>query len=105
MEYVRCNLCARDETDLWGQKDGLNIVQCRHCGLVYTNPRLAAAELSEYYDTAYFEDRTPEANAQRYEMYRIEVAEVARMVPARGRFLGVGCANGICLSVLGHSLQ
>lgn len=105
MEYVHCNLCGGDETDLWGRKDGLNIVQCRHCGLVYTNPRLDAEKLSGYYDAAYFEDRTPEADAKRYEMYRLEVEEIVRTVGQGGRFLDVGCANGIFLSVLGDSFE
>lgn len=47
-ERVRCNLCGRDDTELYHretlpyfeQRLEFTIVRCRHCGLVYTNPRL-----------------------------------------------------------------
>ena len=48
-EHVKCNLCGRDEPQLYHRErlpyfDELldfEIVRCRNCGLVYTNPRLA----------------------------------------------------------------
>jgi 2-polyprenyl-3-methyl-5-hydroxy-6-metoxy-1,4-benzoquinol methylase len=47
-ENVPCNLCGRDETMIYhrerlpyfGRELDFQIVKCRHCGLVYTNPRL-----------------------------------------------------------------
>ena len=61
MEYVNCNLCGRDETRVRfpatlpegavphnieayrctspGYGRHHTIVQCRHCGMLYTNPR------------------------------------------------------------------
>ena len=47
-EWVPCNLCEHDETEAYyqerlpyfGEMLGFHIVRCRHCGLVYTNPRL-----------------------------------------------------------------
>ncbi len=48
-ETVNCNSCGRDDTRIYHRERLLyferplefTIVQCRHCGLVYTNPRLA----------------------------------------------------------------
>jgi 2-polyprenyl-3-methyl-5-hydroxy-6-metoxy-1,4-benzoquinol methylase len=57
IEYVRCNLCGADEPDLlfsgverrFGLGGSFNVVRCKHCGLVYVNPRPTAASLSYYY--------------------------------------------------------
>ncbi len=103
MESVQCNLCDRDDTSLWAEKDGLRIVQCRDCGLVYTNPRPDDDELKRYYAAEYFSDRSPEADPKRYQMYMIELDDIARTVPSTGRFLDVGCANGIFLNLLPSS--
>ena len=72
MEYVRCNLCGADETVVrypctiaenpaardWSAfactYDGYGrhhtIVQCRQCGLVYTNPRLDQHAIADTYE-------------------------------------------------------
>jgi hypothetical protein len=105
MEYVVCNLCGQDETRPWGNKDGLRIVQCKHCGLIYTNPRLDDQALAAYYNVAYFDDRSAEADPRRYKMYQIEVEDMARTIEMKGKFLDVGCANGIFLTVLPNSLE
>lgn len=105
MEYVACNLCDRDETRPWGFKDGLTIVVCKNCGLMYTNPRLDAQELDAYYSLSYFDDRTQEADPKRYHMYQLEVADMKRSIDMKGKFLDVGCANGIFLTVLPDSFE
>jgi len=63
-EYVKCDLCGKDDTkkileakDLYNKMPGIfNVVQCKNCGFVYTNPRPYAEELSKYYpdDAGYF---------------------------------------------------
>lgn len=105
MESVQCNLCERDDTSLWVEKNGWRIVRCRGCGLIYTNPRPDDAELKAYYAAEYFSDRSPEADPVRYQMYMIELEDIARTVPSTGRFLDVGCANGIFLSLLPSSYE
>ena len=48
-ERVSCNLCGRDDSELYHKERlpyfntmlDFQIVRCRHCGLVYTNPRLS----------------------------------------------------------------
>ena len=48
-EWVPCNLCGRDDTDIYHRERlpyfnrmlDFTIVRCRSCRLVYTNPRLA----------------------------------------------------------------
>ncbi|HEX7433871.1 MAG TPA: hypothetical protein VF326_09445, partial [Anaerolineaceae bacterium] len=83
MEYVACNLCGHNETRLrfpstvaddaipgnveafrctspgYGRHHA--IVQCAHCGLVYTNPRLDGTQILDSYaaveDPTYLEER------------------------------------------------
>ena len=63
MESVRCDLCRSDQSDvvvmqrdllLEVTKDEFTIVRCRHCGLIYLNPRPSAELLSSYYPPVYY---------------------------------------------------
>ena len=62
MEFVPCNLCGEDNTEVLFQgKDRryavpgeVGIVSCRQCGLVYTNPRPDMKEISRYYPVAHY---------------------------------------------------
>ena len=56
-ESVRCNLCLRDETEALHDRDrnDLNVLSviCKHCGLIYLNPRMTNAWYGRYYTTEY----------------------------------------------------
>lgn len=60
-EYVRCNLCEADNSQLlfvgkdrWFKKEGLfNVVKCKECGLIYLNPRPTQKDIGHYYPTEY----------------------------------------------------
>lgn len=63
LETVRCDLCGSHETDLLiRQKDLLlattdeefTIVKCRHCGLMYLNPRPSRSLIGKYYPNQYY---------------------------------------------------
>ncbi|MFZ0034696.1 MAG: class I SAM-dependent methyltransferase [Sedimentisphaerales bacterium] len=57
MEYTRCNLCGKDNTELvfeveeqiTGDHKRLRIVKCKSCELVYVNPRPSKGEIIMYY--------------------------------------------------------
>lgn len=121
MINVNCNLCGRDdwqvrfpstkddgavpEVDAYrcthpGYGEHLQIVQCRHCGLVYTNPRwppettLAAYEAVE--DTTYVEERPGRELTFRRHMQEMEQT----IGPANGReLLDVGAYIGVFVEV------
>ncbi len=40
LEYLKCNLCGRDQPIILLRKFDFYIVKCSHCSLVYANPRL-----------------------------------------------------------------
>ena len=57
MEYVECNLCKKNSSELiFKAKDLVNpeadifdLVCCKNCGLIYTNPRPKTEEIPHYY--------------------------------------------------------
>lgn len=105
MESVRCNLCGADEATLWGIKDDIRIVRCRHCGLVYCNPRPDNDELQRYYSDSYFTEGHYQGDEKRQRMYEIEIDEIIENVRDRGRFLDVGCAVGKFLHTLPDNFE
>ncbi|HRQ38300.1 MAG TPA: class I SAM-dependent methyltransferase [Chloroflexota bacterium] len=114
IEYVCCNLCGADDTAVryqipvrddqlgdYGQ-DIWNIVQCRRCGLIYTNPRPDKAALSAYYtfanewDYQFVQDWFIEnADLQRPTWQRY--LRVMRQYAPSGKLLDVGCGAGTFL--------
>ena len=67
MEYVSCNLCASNKTELlFVSKDMLlnkpgqfRIVKCKNCGLIYLNPRPSESALRQYYPKQYYSYQPP----------------------------------------------
>ena len=50
-----CNLCGlRNDKVIFERLDGLRVVQCRNCGLVYVNPRPKDELIPTLYDKDYF---------------------------------------------------
>ncbi len=114
IEHVCCNLCGADDTAVryhmpvrddqlgdYGQ-DVWNIVQCRRCGLIYTNPRPDAAALATYYtfanewDYQFVQDWFIEnADLQRPTWQRY--LRVMRQYVPSGKLLDVGCGAGTFL--------
>ena len=54
-ESLPCDFCGADEPQLRYTKRGFSIVECKKCGMVYTNPRLKGAKIGELYDADYFQ--------------------------------------------------
>ncbi|MET0554104.1 MAG: class I SAM-dependent methyltransferase [Vicinamibacteria bacterium] len=99
LEEVACNLCGGTATAPVTRKDGLDVVRCTACGLVYVNPRTRVADLTEHYNSG---------ESSRLEYYRdAEVADrrtfaeilaiAARLAPGRGALLDVGPCAGTLL--------
>lgn len=99
LEEVACNLCGGTATAPFTRKDGLDVVRCTACGLVYVNPRARVAELTEQYNTGessrieYYRDA---AVADRRTFAEI-LAIATRLSPGRGALLDVGPCTGTLL--------
>lgn len=105
MEQVNCNLCELDDTIFWGEKNSIKIVKCRHCGLIYCNPRPDNNELQKFYSSEYFSEGHYEEDAQRQKMYEIEIDEIKKNISSQGRFLDIGCAVGKFLATLPDTFE
>jgi SAM-dependent methyltransferase len=106
---VPCNLCGVNDEELLFLTPE-RIVRCRRCGLIYCNPRLAAASLQKIYSKDYFVlDR--DKSGIDYKAYANYVSEepvitrsmhkrmkkVERFAASKGRVLDIGCATGFSL--------
>jgi 2-polyprenyl-3-methyl-5-hydroxy-6-metoxy-1,4-benzoquinol methylase len=103
LERVACALCGRDDDETLFHKDGFAIVRCRGCGLVYVNPRLAVAALTELYheqaiSPAAYYVRT-EAQDERSFAARLRLIERYR---PPGSLLDLGCGPG-AFSAVAHA--
>jgi 2-polyprenyl-3-methyl-5-hydroxy-6-metoxy-1,4-benzoquinol methylase len=61
LEWVKCNLCGRDNAkylfrkrSFFQDKSYFDVVKCRNCGLIFVNPRPTEKALSNLYSKAYF---------------------------------------------------
>ena len=114
IEYVCCNLCGADDTELYYRqpvrpqhtgeynRDVWDIVRCQHCGLIYENPRTDAAALDHLYqfdnsgDYDYIQSWFIR-NADLNRAYWQQVLRSLRRYPVSGKLLDVGCGAGTFL--------
>jgi SAM-dependent methyltransferase len=114
MESVPCPLCGEERRrPLLAAGDRLRprertkytVVRCTGCGLAFTDPRPAAAEIADFYPPTYGGlDRDDllarvEAGIRRRQQREV-VRWLAALRPARGRLLDVGCGAGDLLAAL-----
>lgn len=55
LEQTSCNLCGADDAAPRVHKQGLTVVECRRCHLVYVNPRLVYSASGAIYSEDYFQ--------------------------------------------------
>ena len=114
MEYVNCNLCGCDATEvvnhgpdlLLNRPGDYYLVRCQQCGLIYQNPRLTPAELEQHYPESYLpyqEDYRDASFLQRLSTQhwiQRRCAHLSRHHPGTGHLLDVGCATGLFLDAM-----
>jgi SAM-dependent methyltransferase len=115
LENVACDLCGGNKTDpIVIRPDGMHVVRCRDCALVFLSPRPKAPLIPRLYQRDYF-FKDGAANACGYTDYvgednrlgmRVQsqqrldaIADMTRPLPHR--CLEVGCATGeFCQTLL-----
>jgi len=113
METPHCDLCAADDAEViyrsvdWQRHapDGIALVRCRRCCLMYLNPRPSPDEIGAYYLPDYGPFR-PAVEDERFGPMRwirrhklIRRRKLVERFSGRksGRILDVGCATGLFL--------
>jgi len=104
---LQCNLCRQGGPRKLFEREGIWLVQCPKCGLVYTYPFPAANELKRLYDADYIRGLPGGEGLEADSEWVLDPLswEAARMRYAtagvRGkRLLEVGCATGQFLAAL-----
>ncbi len=105
-QHVPCNLCGSEDRAPYCAENGLGLVQCQNCGLVYVSPRPEANELYALYGETYFHNDDSgvvgytdyirdEPNIRKTFAGRLKRLE--RFIQPGGKALDVGCAAGFFL--------
>jgi SAM-dependent methyltransferase len=121
MENVICNLCgiATDTKLVEKFQNGISLVKCRTCGLIYQNPRPSEQELLDYYDGIHptlnleasespvavrgIEDQSQKINAyvdSRKRFFRRIFRSLAPLLPKQAKVCDLGCGGGMLMDFL-----
>lgn len=101
-QHVPCNLCGNETRKPHCPENGLGLVECLNCGLIYVSPRPDAKELYALYGETYFHNN--ESGVVGYSDYIKDEGNIRRTANRRlgllerfvrpGKMLDVGCAVG-----------
>jgi 2-polyprenyl-3-methyl-5-hydroxy-6-metoxy-1,4-benzoquinol methylase len=101
LETVACDLCGEQRAQPFARRQGMQVVRCLGCGLVYVSPRLDAEALHRHYNSG-------ESSRTQYYL-DVEVADrrsfaevldrAERLIPPGGDLLDIGPNVGTCLVV------
>ena len=96
LEYINCNLCGTDESELvfvanenQFHIDGhFNVVKCKKCGLVYVNPRPTRENIGTYYPEGKYYTHCEPSNSKplRHKIKRLVIMSISGYDTKIGRF-------------------
>lgn len=115
MEKIKCNICEADDFEivypsLYSGKDDVvelfkssgdepskdQIVKCKHCGLIYVNPRITPEKIIEGYSEGTDEKFVSQAEG-REKTFTRSLKLIEKYVPL-GKLLDIGTAGGSFLA-------
>lgn len=108
LEYVNCPICDTNSYDHLFVKQGFDFVRCKNCSLVYVTPRLLeSATLAYYGDAADQQSMTdwlkvlsnPVNQSWQIPYFQEAVDVLAKLIPANGRILDIGCSIGLFMEI------
>jgi len=108
MQKIDCPLCGGKNFKNLFYKDEMIVVECKTCGLIFTNPQLSQEELSAHYDknyyyspgkdpkdnTRYFDYNARYLNGKEKMRFKEIFEKLKKLAAQKGRLLDVGCASG-----------
>ncbi len=105
-QHPPCNACGLVDSDPHCVKNGLGLVRCRQCQLVFVAKRPDDSAILRIYDSSYF--RNPASRSVGYTDYLGDEANIRRTARRRarileqwmrpGRLIDFGCATGFFIN-------
>ncbi|MDH4258410.1 MAG: class I SAM-dependent methyltransferase [Candidatus Aminicenantes bacterium] len=97
--HVNCNLCGQDDTEVVQKaEEPYEVVKCKSCGLVYTNPQPDRGFLEEHYQEDYYKEWVEKQMKKRIPMWKRRLKDLLRYKTG-GRLLDVGFGVGTFLNL------
>lgn len=94
---VDCNLCGRSDTELVQRaEDPFQVVKCRTCGLVFTNPQPDKGSIEDHYQKDYYKEWLEKQMKRRIPMWKRRLKDLLRY-RQNGNLLDVGFGAGTFL--------
>ena len=95
LEHTNCAVCGKSDTAVFIQGPGpVQIVKCRHDGMVYMNPRPTTGAVRKFHTTFVQKDNLEMFNGYRREILSREAEAIKRLKPG-GNLLDIGCGTGV----------
>jgi len=101
LETVACDLCGGDWSRPFARRQGMRVVRCLGCGLVYVSPRPGADAVQRHYNSGESSriDYYVAAEAADRRSFSEVLDRAAALVPGRGDLLDIGPNIGTCLAL------
>lgn len=99
-ERVKCPTCISSGSRDFAVSNGMKIVCCDACGLLYVNPRGSSEAHAAHFKNEYITDEkraTVDFISFREESLKREADIIKKLLPQGGRLLDVGAASGAFL--------
>jgi len=94
LREVACNLCGSDARRPLAIENGLEVVRCRRCGLVYVTPQPTAEELARFYDEYFAEEAEEDWYRIMIRAFRLDAERLESRLGGPGRLLDIGTGFG-----------
>ncbi len=91
---VPCNLCGARESRALATENGLGVVRCRGCSLVYVTPRPTPEELVRFYADYFPEESEPHWQRLMEPLFQRDALRLEARVGAPRRVLDLGTGFG-----------
>ena len=95
-----CRICGEGQFKLRYRKNGFNLDECFHCGLVQVTNLPNDTRLESYYEREFFDEaygklqHDPSRQAYEYKKFNYRWDEIEKRREGKGRVLDVGSSFG-----------
>ncbi len=105
-----CLNCSGTDFMLFAEEEGVKVVRCKSCGLVFNNPQIFKSAIAEIYTEDYYKSSFPALGYEDYAANKKDIQHsFRRRMPSLKKYaqgkslLDAGCACGFFLEVAAES--